>query len=132
MKLIDTNIIMYAIGKVHPLKEPCREVLQKVTQGETDANIDVEVLQELLYVYSSRGERAKGIKVIEEMLVIFSAPFVIGRAEIERAKDLMKRYTTLTARDAIHCAIAINHNLEGIISTDKDLGIVTEIACFKP
>ena len=31
----------------------------------------------------------------------------IGRAEIERAKDLMKRYTILTARDAIHCAIAI-------------------------
>ncbi len=132
MKLIDTNIIMYAIGKVHPLKEPCREVLQKVTRGETDANIDVGVLQELLCVYSSRGDRAKGLKVIEEMLVIFSTPFVIGRAEIERAKDLMRKYTILTARDAIHCAIAINHRLEGIISTDKDLDIVTEISCFKP
>lgn len=56
----------------------------------------------------------------------------VGRAEIERAKDLMKRYVALTARDAIHCTIAINHNLEGIISTEKDLDIVTEIACFEP
>lgn len=123
---------MYAIGRAHPLREPCREIFQRVAHGETVANIDVEVLQELLYVYSSRGERKKGLDVIEEMLILFPNPFAIRKTEIEKAKDLMKRHLTLTARDAIHCAVAIDYNLEGIISTDKDLDIVKEIYRFKP
>ena len=132
MKLIDTNIIMYAIGKGHPLKEQCKKLLQRVVYGETVANIDVEVLQELLYVYSVRGERRKGLKVIDEMLVPFPDSYSIKIDEIARAKGLMKKYSSLSARDAIHCAVSINNNLEGIISTDKDFDIVKEIHRFKP
>ena len=132
MKLIDTNIIMYALGKTHPLKEPCREILQSVACGTIAADIDVEVLQELLYVYSSRGEREKGLKAIEEMLILFPTPFSIRKAEIEEAKDLMRKHVALTARDAIHCAVVINYNLEGIFSTDKDLDVVKSIHRFKP
>lgn len=61
MKLIDTNIIMYALGRPHPLREKCRNILAGIVNNDVDGNIDVEVLQELLYVYSSRGEREKGL-----------------------------------------------------------------------
>lgn len=61
MKLIDTNIILYSLGREHPLKEPCRKIVAKIASGEIAANIDVEVLQEVLYVYTYRNERIKGI-----------------------------------------------------------------------
>lgn len=51
-------------------------------------------------------------------MILFSNPLAIRKTEIEKAKDLMERYTPLTARDAIHCAVAINYNLERIISID--------------
>ncbi len=38
----------------------------------------------------------------------------------------------LVARDAIHCAVTITYDLEGIISADKDLKSVKEIRCFSP
>lgn len=132
MKLVDTNIIMYAVGKTHTLKEPCKELLRKVVNSEISANIDVEVLQELLYVYDSRGERKRGLRIISEMMVLFPNPFAIGKNEIVKAKDLMKKYSTLTTRDAIHCAVTINLNLEGIISTDKGLDAVKEIHRLNP
>lgn len=132
MRLIDTNIIMYALGKPHALKENCRNILQDVVNNTIEANIDTEVLQELLYVYSFRGEREKGFKVVEEMLVLFPNPFSIRINEIEKAKDLMKVYSFLTARDAIHCAVTINNKSEGLISTDKDLKSIKEIYLFKP
>ena len=132
MKLIDTNIIMYAVGRDHAFKKPCRDILQKITYGEIEANIDVETLQELLYVYSSRGEKKKGLDVVEDILILFPHPLAIRKTEIEKAKDLMRKHAALTPRDAVHCAVAITCNLEGIISTDKDLDMVKEIHRYKP
>lgn len=132
MKLIDTNIIMYALGKPHSLKEPCRDILQKIVQDRINANIDVEVLQELLYVYDSRGERRKGLKILKENLIIFPHPFTVGRNDIAKAADLMSKHSILSPRDAIHGAVVINSNLEGIISTDKDFDNIKEINRFDP
>jgi predicted nucleic acid-binding protein len=123
---------MYAVGKTHTLKEPCKKFLHKVVNSEISANIDIEVLQELLYVYDSRGERKKGLRIISEMMVLFPNPFAIGKNEIVKAKDLMTKYSTLTTRDAIHCAVTINLNLEGIISTDKGLDVVKDIHRLSP
>jgi hypothetical protein len=123
---------MYALGKPYPLRERCREILLKIAREEVGANIDTEVLQELLYVYSSRGEREKALTVVEEMLILFPNPYSIKREEVEKAKDLMQKYNALTARDAIHCAVAMNYKLEGMISTDRDLESIKEISLFKP
>lgn len=123
---------MYAVGKTHTMKEPCKEVLYNVVKNEISANIDIEVLQELLYVYDSRGDREKELRIISEMMILFPNPFVIGKNEIIKAKDLMTKFSTLTTRDAIHCAVTINLNLEGIISTDKGLDVVKDIYRLNP
>ncbi len=66
------------------------------------------------------------------MMVLFPNPFAIGKNEILKAKDLMIKYNTLTTRDAIHCAVTINLNLEGIISTNKGLDVVNDIHRLNP
>jgi len=83
-------------------------------------------------VYDSRGDREKGLRIISEMMILFPNPFVIGKNEIIKAKDLMTKFSTLTTRDAIHCALTINLNLEGIISTDKGLDVVKDIYRLNP
>jgi len=90
LKLIDTNIIMYSLGKAHPLRKSCRDILVNVAHNLIEANINTEVYQELLYVYSLRGERGKAIIVVEEMLALFPNPYPIKRGEVEKAKDLVK------------------------------------------
>ncbi len=66
------------------------------------------------------------------MMVLFPNPFAIGKNEILKAKDLMIKYSTLTTRDAIHCTVTISLNLEGIISTNKDLDVVNDIHRLNP
>ena len=61
-----------------------------VAHNLIEANINTEVYQELLYVYSLRGERGKAIIVVEEMLALFPNPYPIKRGEVEKAKDLVK------------------------------------------
>ena len=119
MRLIDTNVIVYTVGSVHPLKQASDRILSDIAAGTLTANLDVETLQEVLHLYSSRGERRKGFRTIEHLLMLFPNPFPIGREEIERARDLMMKHPFLGARDGIHAAVVQTHDLEGIVTADK-------------
>ena len=119
MRLIDTNVIIYAAGKAYPLREGARQVLDQVAEDTLHANIDTEVLQEILHVYSAHRERTKGLDTVDDLLLLFPNPFPIGREEIEAARDLMRAHSFLSARDAIHAAVVQTQEVEGIITADK-------------
>ena len=119
MRLIDANIVIYAAGKAHPLQEEARKVLDRIAEGTLHANTDAEVLQEILHVYDGRRERKKGFDTVDDLLVLFPNPIPIGREEVETARDLMRAYSFLGARDAIHAAVVQTYDLEGIVTADK-------------
>ena len=119
MRLIDTNVVIYAAGKAHPLQDEARRALDRIAEGALHANVDAELLQEILHVYDVRKERAKGFDTIDDLLVLFPNPIPIAREEIETARDLMRAYSFLGARDAIHAAVVRTHDLEGIVTADK-------------
>lgn len=131
MKLIDTNIILYSLGREHPLKEPCRRLIAKITSGEIAANIDVEILQEVLYIYAHRNERVKGIAACRYLLDIFPNPFSVSKNEISSAISFMDKYPSLVSRDAIHASVVVNNKLKGIISEDRDYDMIKGIKRFK-
>ena len=119
MRLIDTNVIVYAVGQAHPLEVGASRILSNIAEGALEANLDTESLQEILHLYSSRGERRKGFRTVEHLLMLFPNPIPIGREEIEKARDLMLDHPFLGARDAIHAAVVVTHGLEGIITADR-------------
>ncbi len=130
MRLIDTNVLIYAIGRDHPLKQVAGRILSDIVDGHLAANLDAEALQEILHVYSSRRERQKGFTAIEQLLTVFPNPIAIGREEVESARDLMAEFPFLTARDAIHAAVVRVHQLDGIVTADKVFDRVRGIRRF--
>ena len=56
----------------------------------------------------------------------------ITDAEIATAIRLMAQVRNLSSRDAIHAAVVINHNLEGIVSADRDFDRVPGLRRFDP
>ncbi len=132
MNLIDTHIFIYAAGRQHPLKDPCIIALSKVVEAPGNFNIDVEVLQEILHVYSTRGELQKGVEMVRDLLVLFPNPFPVGKHELVAATSLITRYPGISARDALHAAVVVQHSLTGIVSTDRDFDQVTECPRIAP
>ena len=61
MIILDTTILVYAIGGGHPLREPCRRVLRAHGDGLVTAATTVEVLQEFVHVFARRRDRATAI-----------------------------------------------------------------------
>lgn len=132
MKLLDTNVIVYAVGRPHLYKSVCSQLLKDAAEKVGRFNINTELLQEILYLYTAKGERALGISTCNDLLRILPDPFPISRDEIEAANELMVRYPNLLPRDAVHAATVKTNSLEGIISADKDFDSVGEILRFDP
>ena len=132
MKLIDTNIIIYAVGRPHPYKEPCAHLLRDASTDAGAYTIDAEVLQELLHVYTMRAERSQALQVFDRSLRLFPDPLPIGRSELVRARDLMEQHTHLSSRDALHAAVVMTNDLEGIVTTDQGFRMVLGLEVFDP
>ncbi|MEX2556814.1 MAG: type II toxin-antitoxin system VapC family toxin [Actinomycetota bacterium] len=132
MKLLDTNVIVYARGRGHPYKAASTSLLARAERDPAAFGIDVELLQELLDVYTRRGERAYAARLVGEVLAGFPDPFPVTRREIEEASDLVKGYRRLAPRDAIHAAVVITYGLEGIVSAEKSFDQVAGVVRFDP
>lgn len=132
MKLLDTNVIMYARGKEHPLKAASEAVLRLYSSGAVDCNINVEVLQEILHSFQARGQITVGREVLQDAVAAFPDPLQVTREDVLRAAELLVRYPSLQARDAVHAAVVFQHRLEGIISTDRGFDIIDGLTRFDP
>jgi predicted nucleic acid-binding protein len=116
---VDTNIFMYAVGRSHPLRPSAELVIQKVGTGELDATTNTEVLQELLFVYSRRGQRSVGISVVQDILDLIPDVLSVAKPDLVMAALLMGQYTHLNSRDAVHLATMRTNGIESIITADK-------------
>lgn len=132
MKLIDTNIFIYAVGMPHPHKEKSLWVVKDVLARPSGYNVNVEILQEIIHLYISRKEREKGLNLVESILDMLPQPFSVTSKDIKVACFFLKKYPELNARDAIHAAIVRNCGLEGIVTYDKHFEILEEIKVFRP
>ena len=120
MILIDTNILMYAAGAEHPNKAPALEILRRSANGDVQANIDAEVLQEIMHRYLLLNRWVDGKKVYELARKLFPEVLSITGDVMDRAKALADSDPTVTARDAVHAAVVGTYKLEGIYTFDVD------------
>lgn len=115
---IDANIIMYAAGAAHALKQPCLQILTDMDKQLIHAVTSVEVVQEILRRYSALNRRADAIRLANNLMTLTAEIYPVSLADINRAIQLHQQYMKLTVRDSIHAATMYNHGLVYILSTD--------------
>ena len=120
MILVDANVPMYAVGAEHPNKLPALRFLRRVAEGEIEAAIDAEILQEVIHRYTALGRWAEGKVVYETVRALFPDVLAITGDVVDQAKLLVDASASLTARDAVHAAVVRVYRLEGICSFDRD------------
>jgi predicted nucleic acid-binding protein len=128
---IDSNIPMYVAGREHPNREPSGRFLRRVREGKVDACTSTEVLQEILYRYSSLGRLDLAREVYD--LFVDVCPIVLGvtLADTDRARDLVCGAVGISARDAVHAAVMLNNDVEWIATFDAAFGDIPGIRRVK-
>ncbi|MCW3045103.1 MAG: hypothetical protein JWL57_3261 [Actinobacteria bacterium] len=106
MILVDTTVLVYAVGTDHALRTPCRELLRLVEEGRVRATTTVEVLQEFAHVRARRRSR-KDAAAVARSAAIGLSPLV--HPEFEDLMDGLELFQTterLGAFDAVLAASA--------------------------
>ena len=116
---VDSNIPMYVAGGEHRNREPARRVLEQVRQGAVEACTSTEVLQEILYRYSSPGRLDLAREVYDLFVDICPVVLSVTLADTDRARDLLCGTPGISARDAVHGAVMLNHDVECIATFDS-------------
>lgn len=118
--LLDTNVILYALGGPHTQAEPCRRILELVGDGRLQAEAPVDIVQEILHHRNRRlGDRAQAARDAQAAATLCRLHAVEPQDAREAAR-LFADSPRLSARDAIFAAIATRHGLQNILSADAD------------
>lgn len=128
---IDSNIPMYVAGAEHANREPARRFLERVRKGTLAACTSTGVLQEILYRYSALGRLDLAWRVYDLFVEICPVVLDVTLADTDRARDLLCGIQGISARDAVHAAVMLNHRLEWIATFDAGFDRVPGIRRWK-
>lgn len=122
MIFVDTNVLMYAVGRQHPLREEAREFF-KAAVGSAGPRLctSAEVLQELLHAYIpvDRWETLDAALTLAESCIPTVHP--VDAEDVRAALLIARSRPHLGARDLIHLAVCHRHGVDEIKTFDRGL-----------
>lgn len=119
MIVLDTTVLIYAVGTAHPYAEPSRRLLDAVVAGQASATTTVEVIQEFAHVRSRRRGRPDAAALARDYARTLAPLLVVDEATLERALRLFERHDRLGAFDALLGAAALEAGAEALVSADS-------------
>jgi len=132
MILIDTNVIIFAAGAAHPHKGPSVALLERVANGDVEATIDAEVLQEILHRYRAIGRWDEGRQVYDLTRRLFPDVVPVTAEVIDIARRLLDGNKDIMARDALHAAVLESGGFEALCSYDHDFDRIVGLVRREP
>lgn len=129
--MLDTTVLLYAVGIEHPLRDPCRALVGAVGDGALAATTTVEVLQEFTHVRSRRWGRADGAALARSYAALLTPLVALDGGDLLAGLDLFGRHRKLGAFDAILAAAATNRGAD-LVSADRGFAAVDGLTVHDP
>jgi len=129
--LLDTTVLVYAAGREHPLRDPCRRLLEAHAGRVIRCTTTVEVVQEFAHVYSRARSRQLAAAVARQYGIAFDL-LSTTPADLALGLDLYEAHERLGAFDAMLAAVAMNQGLEALVSADRAYGTVPGLRWLDP
>lgn len=129
---LDANIIMYALGREHPLRTPCRTSLEKIKKDEITVVTNTEVVQEIFHRYYSIKMPLIAEEAFAALKTFCVDIYPVTLDDIEKALTFLKESPSITSRDAIHAATMLNNGIEKILSTDSHFDAIQGVQRIAP
>ena len=118
MIVLDTTVLVYAVGAEHPLRAPCRDLIAAIADGSVQATTTAEAIQEFVHVRARRRDRADAAAMGRDYAELLSPLLNVEREHLERGLALFERVDRLGAFDAVLAAAAAASGATALISAD--------------
>jgi predicted nucleic acid-binding protein len=122
MIFVDTSVLMYAVGRAHPLREEARAFFEAaMAHDRNELCTSAEVLQELFHAYLPVGR----LQTLDAALTLADSSiakvYPIEAEDVRTARLLADRHRELGVRNLIHLAVCHRYSISSIKSFDRGL-----------
>jgi uncharacterized protein len=126
MIFLDTSVLVYAVGRSHPLREPARTLLLDTSREPSPLVTSAEVLQELLNIYLpvDRWETLEAAWNLVHGVTRDIWP--VEAEDLDAARLAARANPQLQARDLVHLASCRRRGVRRIHTFDRGLKAALE------
>jgi hypothetical protein len=117
--VLDTTVLVYAVGDRHELREPARALVDAVASGAVRATTTPEAIQEFAHVRARRRDRKDAAALAALYADLLSPVLEVGEAELRAGLELCARHDALDAFDAVLAAAAMAREATALVSADR-------------
>ncbi|MEJ7751941.1 MAG: type II toxin-antitoxin system VapC family toxin [Candidatus Limnocylindrales bacterium] len=132
MIVLDTTILVYALGSDHPLQAPCRRLIEAVTEGRVEASTTTEVVQEFVHVRARRHGREDASRQGRDYASLLAPLLPVDEPALLLGLRLFEEHPELGAFDAVLAATAIANVVDALVSADRAFGHVRGLPYVDP
>ena len=125
MIFVDTSVLMYAVGRDHPLQPPARRFFAEATTDHQPLATSSEVLQELAHAYlpvERTRALAAALRIVDRTRM---EVWPLERDDVILGIELAARHPGLGARDLCHLATCQRRGVTRIKTFDRALKAAT-------
>lgn len=119
MIVLDTTVLVYAVGAEHPLRRPAREIVEAVERGAIQATTTVEVIQELVHVRARRRGPKDAAALGRGYADLLSPLASVDESHLRAGLALFERMERLGCFDAVLAAVALADEHGSLVSADS-------------
>lgn len=121
MTFVDSNVVIYAVGRAHPLKAEARRFFDETLGDRTPLATSAEVLQELLHVYLPVARLETLDAALELVESRVGTVWSVEAEDVQLARSLVGAHGELGARDLLHLACCRRRGVDAIKTFDRRL-----------
>lgn len=132
MIVVDTTILVLAVGSEHPLREAARRVVDSVAARAIEATTTPEVVQEFAHVRARSRGRRDAVALARRYAELLSPLLVTESDHLERGLRLFEEHPELGAFDAVLAATALANDATALVSADRDFTAVPDLRVVAP
>lgn len=132
MIVLDTTVLVYAKGVDHPLRNPCRDLIEAIADGVVEATTSIEAIQEFVHVRARRRSREDAAAIGRDYTELLSPLLSVTREHLHEGLGLFERIDRIGAFDAILAAAASASGATALVSADTGFEAVPGIAHVIP
>jgi predicted nucleic acid-binding protein len=122
--VLDTTVLVYAKGDDHPLRSPCRRLVEAAVSGGLSVTTTPEVIQEFAHVRARRRGRKDAAALARAYADVLAPLITIEEPHLRAGLLLYERYPDLGAFDAVLAASASLLGAEALVSADRAFGVL--------
>lgn len=127
MIILDTTVLVYAVGTDHEFREPCQALLRAIAASTVRATTTPEVIQEFTHVRARRRGRTDATGLAEGFVDLLRPLVVVDESVLRAGLAIAREHEGIGTFDAVLCATARAVAADALVSADAAFGTVPGI-----